>query len=144
MKSTPLSALGLLLLAGVAHGDEAGPQKRLAGAGAAVAADPAGRVWAVGLPPGAGDADLAELCELRDLRVLGLDATGVSDAGLRRVAELRRLETLYLNDTGVGDAGLEELYPMKGLRLLDLRGTKTTDDGVARLRRALPGCAVVR
>ena len=70
MKAHALSAVALLLAAGPLRADPPG------------AAEP---VTVVVLPPGAGDADLARLCEVRLLRVLDLSGTRVSDDGLRAV-----------------------------------------------------------
>src|SRR5262245_38817299 len=57
----------------------------------------------------AGDEGLAELCELRRLRSLGLSSTRVTDAGMRAVGGLTRLRYLDLHGLPVTDAGLREL-----------------------------------
>ena len=42
------------------------------------------------------------------------------------------------------DAGLKELAPLKDLAMLNVFGTRVTDAGVRELKKALPGCQVVR
>src|SRR5256885_1739971 len=53
------------------------------------------------------DAALAELCELRRLRMLRLDGSDVTDAGMRTVGGLAGLRGLELRGTAVTDAGLK-------------------------------------
>src|SRR5438105_581650 len=75
MKATALPALALLLLAGALRADPPGVIGRIEKADGRVRRagnDPAGPVDAVFLPPGATDADLAGLCELRGLETLAL------------------------------------------------------------------------
>ncbi len=76
----------------------------------------------------------------------GLTLTGadVTDAGLKGLASLKTLQLLYLGQTLVTDAGLKELASLKSLQTLDLGGTRVTDVGVASLRKALPGCKIIR
>ena len=49
---------------------------------------------------------LAEVAQLRSLRILSVDATPITDAGLKHLAALEDLERLYINDTSVTRAGL--------------------------------------
>ena len=73
---------------------------------------------------------------------LNLNLSTCDDAGVVQLAKLPRLESLWLWQTAVTDAAVEPLSKMKQLRELDLRETKLTPDGVARLRKALPGCKI--
>jgi len=124
MKATTLSALVLLVLAGALRADPPGVVERIEKAGGKVRRvgdGPGAPVLVAWMPPGATDADLAGLCELRSLGALSLAGSHVTDAGLDRVAELR------------------------GLRELNLLGCPgVTAEGAARLRKALPGCEVYR
>jgi hypothetical protein len=103
------------------------------------------------------DAALAELCELRRLRLvalrhpgltntqmrtvcgltwlyyLDLDGCPVTDAHLKQVATLRNLTGLSLVGTRVTDVGLEELTALRDLERLWLDGTAVTDAGLRRL-----------
>jgi hypothetical protein len=54
---------------------------------------------------------------------------------------LRRLD---LNGTKVTDAGLKELAGLKNLKLLFLFDAPVTPAGIAELKKALPGCKIVR
>src|SRR5262245_16646826 len=51
------------------------------------------------------DTTLADLCELRRLRVLGLSRSDVTDAVMRTVGGLTGLTDLTLESTAVTDAG---------------------------------------
>jgi hypothetical protein len=112
----------LLATAGALRADPPGVLERIEkGGGSVHRDDPGGRVYGVRLPPRATDADLLGLCELRQLRGLNLNRSGVTDEGPRA------------------------LEAMPGLRTLDLTDCpNVTDGGVARLRKALPGWEVYR
>jgi hypothetical protein len=147
VKPYVLSALTLLL----AYACQAGERDiadRLRCRGAEVGrADgrPGSPVTRVTMPEQASDADLSELCELRRLAFLDLSRTGVSDDGLAAVASLRCLDYLILSRTRITDAGLRHLERMDRLHVLLLRDCpNVTDAGVARLKKALPGCRIVR
>lgn len=148
MKYFIRSALALLLLTPAAGAGEEAVAARLEGRGASVGRDdsrPDRPVVYVGMPEGATDADLRDLCELRRLDALDLGGTGITDEGLRRLSDLRWLRCLRLSGTGVTDDGLRHLEAMAGLRALHLRDCPgVTDVGVARLKEALPGCDIVR
>ena len=147
MKATALSALALLLLAaGALRADPPGVVERIEREGGQVRrGGPGGRVSVVRMPNRAGDADLAGLCELRGLEVLVFLDPLVSDDGLRSVSELRQLRHLALLRAGVTDEGLRHLEALTGLKQLDLyKCPYVTDGGVARLKKALPGCTINR
>ena len=96
------------------------------------------------MPQGTTDADLAGLCELRGLEVLILIEPLVTADGLRTVSELRQLRRLALLRACVTDEGLRRLEALGGLKELDPGGCpNVTEEGVARLRKALPGCEVI-
>jgi hypothetical protein len=91
------------------------------------------------------DAGMKTVGGLGGLKFLVLSGTKVSDAGLVELAGLPALERLYLQDCrGVTDVGVTSLARLRGLRQADLRRTGVTEEGAARLRKALPGCEVIR
>jgi len=91
-----------------------------------------------------GDAELATLGKLVELRHLNLARTRVGDAGLQQLAGLGKLRYLNLYGTGVSDAGLQHLRGLGSLERLFLWQTSVTDAGVASLQEALPAVQVVR
>ncbi len=82
----------------------------------------------------AGDADLAHLKGLDQLKDLRLNNTPITDAGLEHLKGLSSLEKLYLVDTKVGDAGLEHLKGLANLKILSLAGTQVSDAGLEHLK----------
>ena len=81
-----------------------------------------------------GDAGLAHLGRLDELRWLNLYRTKVGDAGLAHLKSLAKLEHLPLGETRVTDAGLVHLSGFHRLKYLGLRGDAITDAGLARPR----------
>jgi hypothetical protein len=79
------------------------------------------------------DHDLDGLCELRRLRVLDLNGTGLTDAGVQAVGGFPGLSYLDLGGTRVSDAGLKGLKGLRSLKTLSLHGTRVTDAGLAEL-----------
>ncbi len=99
----------------------------------------------VTMPETAADADLRELCELRDLTALSLRGMRITDRGLQTVSELRELNWLGLTGTAITDKGLHHLESVSNLRTLFLANCpNVTDEAVARLQRALPKCQIER
>src|SRR5262245_14178260 len=90
------------------------------------------------------DAGLKELARLKQLQTLSLAQTQVTDAGLKELAGLKQLRDLALGGTRVTDTGLKELAALTQLQSLYLFRTKVTERGVEELRKALPGCDIVR
>jgi hypothetical protein len=84
----------------------------------------------VAVNPELGDAGLAEIGALKNLRILNLQQSDVTDAGLHHLAGLEQLEKLNLRDGKITDAGLVHLARHKSLRMLDLAGTPLTDAGL--------------
>jgi len=108
--------------------------------------------------PRFGDVDLdaLERVPLRELMLMGMDATdagvgrllrshsfvgltlggrGITDASIPLLAQQTGLRGLALADTGITDAGLAQLSAIPGLRTLSLvDNAALTDDGVAQLR----------
>ncbi len=89
------------------------------------------------------DSGLVHMGRMRSLLTLSLASTRVTDAGLAHLTKLFSLETLYLNDTQVTDAGVGYLAALTSLKKLVLRDTKISDAARARLKKTLPGCAIV-
>jgi hypothetical protein len=147
MKAHVLSALALLLvLSGALRADPPGVVERIEKGGGEVRRGGAGgRADMVVLGRGATDADLAGLCELRELEILALSGSRVTDDGLRTIAALRSVRGLSLESDDITDAGLRHLEALNTLEVLLLaRCTKVTDAGVARLKKALPRCDIHR
>jgi hypothetical protein len=95
--------------------------------------------------PETTDADLDELCELRSLQFLALLDTKITDKGLQKVSGLRWLKWLFFAGAAITDDGLHHLESLSNLEYLDLHACpNVTADGVARLRKALPQCNIVR
>lgn len=90
-----------------------------------------------------GDADLAQLASLRQIRRLMLNDTKVTDRGLVHLKKLSYLRHLGLDETSISDDGLESLHACHSLEYLSLQGTRTTPAGVERLRSALPYLHVI-
>lgn len=84
-----------------------------------------------------------EYVSFRTSRQLGLHPELIHD-GLAELKHLRGLRTLRLEGLEVSDADLEQLATLKSLRLLYLSWTNVTETGIARIKRALPECRVVR
>ena len=89
------------------------------------------------------DADLRHRKGL-ELHYLGLSRTQITDAGLAQIKDLLTLDYLDLNATQVTDLGMQYIEGLKGLTGLNIPATQVTRAGVARLRRALPDCDIVR
>jgi hypothetical protein len=83
--------------------------------------------------PTTGDAELAHLAGLSELKVLALANTNITDKGLVHVAGLSKLEKLTLNNCNVSDEGLAHLQSLKALKQLHLNETKVTDAGLEHL-----------
>jgi hypothetical protein len=100
-----------------------------------------GKLTMVFLPDTNTDAYLGDLCELRNLDGLDVSGTKITDNGLRLVSQLPGLKELRLSRTKITDKGLRHLESMKGLKELRLfECPDITPEGVARLKKALPGC----
>jgi hypothetical protein len=92
-----------------------------------------------------GDAHLKELKELRSLRYLSLKHSLITNAGLAELRKVPKLWFLDLSDTAITDDGLRRLEGLKELQVLRLNKCPTvTAEGVARLKKALPGCQIDR
>jgi hypothetical protein len=63
---------------------------------------------------------------------------------VKELSALPNLSNLILWGTAVSDTGLKELAVLTNLANLNLGATRVTDTGVKELRKALPGCTLVR
>jgi hypothetical protein len=125
------------------HGEEE-IVKRIKDAGGIVIPSPGGKFLEVSLPCNNTDA-LEELCELRRLRYLDLSDVKLTDKDLSIVSKLRGVHYLVIDPRAITDNGLCQLESMRDLRRLSLLGPSSiTDAGIARLRKALPGCKIYR
>ncbi|MGC6427258.1 MAG: c-type cytochrome domain-containing protein [Akkermansiaceae bacterium] len=85
----------------------------------------------------------AHLGEMRNLRQLDLNQTGITDAGLDVVASLENLEWLNLYGTAVTDAGLAKLKSLTKLKKLYLWNSKATPVGADALKKELPELEII-
>jgi hypothetical protein len=138
------SVLVLLALVGSGLSNEQDIIKGIRDAGGGVKKYDGGGLG-VTIPDTATDADLTELCELRDLTALSLRGMGITDRGLQTVSKLRALTHLGLTGTAITDKGLHHLESLSNLRNLFLFNCPAvTEEGIARLQRALPKCKIER
>jgi hypothetical protein len=94
-----------------------------------------------------GDKGMEHLRGLTNLRELGIEHTKVTNSGLVHLKDLPNLEKIRLAKTTINDNGLLLLAQRKRLKELDFMvphsAHQFSREGVARFRRALPGCKVV-
>ncbi len=88
------------------------------------------------------DAALAKLCELRELRVLGVQGFRITDEGCKHLLNLPSLEKLYLLYTPLSDDALKHLESIATLKELDVRETGVTEAGARRLQTKLPDLVI--
>ena len=85
------------------------------------------------------DSGLARLPDLTPaLELLRLGSPRIGDAGLASIAELKQLRFLHLIDSPVTDEGLAHLRRMTWLESFYLDGGQATDAGLSELIKALP------
>jgi uncharacterized protein (TIGR02996 family) len=96
--------------------------------------------------PQLDDNALAHLAPLTGLRRLNLSCCPrITDAGLAHLAGLTNLESLNLfSATQLTGAGVAHLRGLTRLKFLSLIGVKLKPHETRALRKALPGCEVVR
>ena len=85
------------------------------------------------------DAGLAKVAQMKNLKELRLDNTGITDAGLDHLKGLTELVYLNVYGSKVTDAGLQKLAELKKLKSLYVWQTGVTKAGVQQLRGKLPG-----
>jgi len=90
------------------------------------------------------DGGLEKLAGLKNLQRLDLGLTKITDAGLEHLYEMKNLQWLSLLGTEITDVALVHLMGMKNLQVLNLWSTLITDAGLEKLRKALPGCEIVK
>ena len=111
-----------------------------------------------------GDTGLKYISQIPCLRVLDLNGSWVTDSSLRYLTNLKDLRYLRVNCSCLTDEGLRHLEGIQSLRMLNLSSSDRltvsgltfhgyldrtgpspdiTPEGVARLRKALPGCEIV-
>jgi hypothetical protein len=88
------------------------------------------------------DEHVSRLVSLPKLKILVIRSTRVTDRSSLHIKQLTNLERMNLSCTRITDAALEDMRGLTKLESLELLGTKVTDEGMARLREALPDCAV--
>jgi hypothetical protein len=95
-----------------------------------------------------GDLGIAHLRGLHNLRNLNIEHTKVTDSGLVYLKDLPDLEVVCLAETAVDDQGLLLLAECKRLKefhcMAPYRSHQFTPTGIARFKRALPGCEVIQ
>jgi hypothetical protein len=87
---------------------------------------------------------LTHLRASKKLKWLSLECTQVDDAGLTNLAGFSDLAYLNLLSTPVTDASVDVLLTLTRLEMVVVSGTKLTEAGVARLRKGLPACRVLK
>ncbi len=114
-------------------------------------------------------ADFRSLTSLKSLKALRANLPALDDAALAEIARITSLETFYAQGTAVKLQGIVALKPLKfltklgvplckniddsavpvlkdfkGLKELDIRSTAIAEAGIVELRKALPGCNVIK
>lgn len=137
MSATLLCAV--LLLPGYGEKDIL---KRIADTGGGAACSDDGTLVVL-MPANTSDADLRDLCELRNLWALTLWDTKVTHRGLRTAAGLPTLKHLHIGGASITDEGLLALESASGLESLSLQNCpNVSEEGIARLRKALLRCKI--
>ena len=82
---------------------------------------------------------------LEECRLAGWDnPTDITNEGLKALFPLKSLSVLGIPAKAVDDAAIDHLVRLRSLKTLDLRGSNISDAGVEKLRKALPGCKVMK
>ncbi len=84
-----------------------------------------------------GDAQIARLMQLTQLKWLALSGTAVTDQAAQQLSTLPHLQRLWLGTTQVTDRALQSLANCETLTHLAIEGTAVSDAGLARIA-ALP------
>ncbi|MGD9680310.1 MAG: protein kinase [Candidatus Obscuribacterales bacterium] len=93
---------------------------------------------------GITDRGVEILAGLPRLQTLEIDKTDTTDTALAALARSKSLKRLHLDYTLITDRGLSDLAKVKTLEYLKLKGCgAVTPDGIAKLKKALPGCKVI-
>lgn len=90
------------------------------------------------------DEALKNFSALNNLESLNLGHTRITGPGLPYLTSCRSLRHLHVHNTQLGDESIVCLEQLRQLEHLILKDTRITDAGVARLRKALPRCDIVR
>jgi hypothetical protein len=83
--------------------------------------------------PGIGDEAIANLVELRRLKILNLPRAEFTNDGLARLQELPDLDFLRFSSPHVTDAGIQAMLTFPSLQRLHLIDVPITDVGLAKL-----------
>ncbi len=84
-----------------------------------------------------GDAQIAPLLQLPQLKWLALSGTAVTDQGVVQLATLPNLQRLWLGGTQITDRAIQSVGHCESLTHLAIEGTATSDAGLAQIA-ALP------
>jgi hypothetical protein len=76
-------------------------------------------------------------------KLRGLNLYGASFRG-EGLENIPAIEVLDLTDTEIDDSSIPAISALTNLKEFSLHGTRVSDAGVEQLRRALPGCRIVR
>lgn len=87
---------------------------------------------------------LSNLAPLKGLETLSLQNTSVTDAGAAHIAKLSNLKALLLDGSKITDQGLPALKSLNKLTLLSLRRLNVSAQAVDDLKKALPGCNILK
>jgi hypothetical protein len=89
------------------------------------------------------DADLAQLKDLKQLKVLGLRGTAITDQGLDALRSLHSLEYLDLSATKITTAGLARLKGLPRLKIVRVEGSGVTPEQSAAFQKSAPGFEIM-
>src|SRR5205823_1074381 len=90
------------------------------------------------LPPRVTNAGLVHVIEMKSLRGLYLEGSGVTDQGLSRLKELPNLTWLDLSKTKISDKGVPDLLQIKWIGYMNVKDTLLSAEGRDRLKKGLP------
>jgi len=92
------------------------------------------------------NAGMKHIGQLRDLKMLRLDRTGITDAGIRNLVAERSLDhakykpliALLAEHDLISNQSISQLHNLPALQILDLSYTLVTDDGLRALTNSAP------
>lgn len=97
--------------------------------------------------PQLNDEQLAQLClqlsKFPDLLVLNIHQASITNSGLQSLTSLPSTVNTSIFDCPISDEGIILLKHFDSSQEMWLVGTNATEQGVANLRKAIPGCAIL-
>ena len=90
------------------------------------------------------DQSLKELQAVPQLSNLKLTSARISSVGLMHLTQIPALRSVGLCETKIGDEALPALIQLRSLTFLNINHTNISAQGLLRLKKAKPGCEIVR